>query len=724
MKNLRIFVAISLLLAAGCNRPEAEDPVTPEKPKGKYELKELTATLPEADTKTELDNQTKVVRWKAGDRIMVIASDGTQKQYLLDAGEETSVGKFVPLNTPVTFDEASELRAVSPACAVAGDVSGSDIPLRINSDRSEDYRFYGISSWNNDATRCSFSLNDIKVALGTGTVNNSSVNFKFTQLVTVCDIILDFTNADKYDLDYSVSDYIKKIQISGVDGISGTATWNSSTGTLSAGNENTIEWNLVSPKDMRYPQTLRFLMYPQVTTASTLSIQVTTDRHFFNFTGRPDLNFASGSYYKLPISVDRNFTIGGGKLAYTVVDMATIPLYYYGNVNCYLKPKEDGSPQTFNIDVTPHATDAVYHNYDIYKAGDTSKAPAIDANGSAVVWKEAGITTLELGEITNNSLPVTVEGNGNAVVAIKDGDGNILWSYHIWVPNDTPIDLEYPVTNSYDTYYVMSMPLGATKVVTALSNDSDKADGSGLYYQWGRKDPMGRPNNITATNGGDLRTTTPLNLKDSSNEVWFTTEKSGSLEDEFNNTYLSTTSDNPKKTIDRYMIDYSIEHPERFINASGDDAGNWTGVNVNTLWGNANPGLFPRLSKIYKSIFDPCPKGYFVAPSDTWINFTRTNTSTNQVEEFNQVGNYDKGGTYYINRWQTGDTDFYPASGARSRNSGNVVSVGLVGYSWSSNCVSGGKVQAYTLYFSANEIFPMSQNVRATGFPIRCVKEP
>ena len=200
MKNLRIFVAISLLLAAGCNRPEAEDPVTPEKPKGKYELKELTATLPEADTKTELDNQTKVVRWKAGDRIMVIASDGTQKQYLLDAGEGTSVGKFVPLNTPVTFDEASELRAVSPACAVAGDVSGSDIPLRINSDLSENYTSYGLTSWNSD-TQSSFRVNDIKVATGTGTCNsNSDINFKFTQLVTICDITLDCKHPSNYIL--------------------------------------------------------------------------------------------------------------------------------------------------------------------------------------------------------------------------------------------------------------------------------------------------------------------------------------------------------------------------------------------------------------------------------------------------------------------------------------------------------------------------------------------
>ena len=719
MKNLRIFVAISLLLAAGCNRPEAEDPVTPEKPKGKYELKELTATLPEADTKTELDNQTKVVRWKAGDRIMVIASDGTQKQYLLDAGEGTSVGKFVPLNTPVTFDEASELRAVSPACAVAGDVSGSDIPLRINSDLSENYTSYGLTSWNSD-TQSSFSVNDIKVATGTGTCNsNSDINFKFTQLVTICDITLDFTSADKYDLDYGVSDYIKKILISGVDGISGTAIWNSSTGTLTSGNKNTIEWSLSSPKDMRYPQTFRLLMYPQVTTSSTLSIQVTTNRHFFNFTGRPDQNFAGGTYYKLPISVDKNFSIGGSQLAYTVVDITQIPLYYYGNTNCYLMPSSTGDPQVFNIDVTPHATDAVYHNYDLYKTGDVSGAPAV--SGSELVWKEGTITSLTLGTITNNSLPVTVVGNGNAVVAIKDASDHILWSYHIWCPTETPGTIDYPVTNSFETYKIMNMPLGATKSVTAASSDADKLLGAGLYYQWGRKDPMGRngaaaSNSILVVKDGSNN---DLTLTSSAN-IWFDSGKTNSLEDAYN-TYASSASD-PVKTVTRYMIDYTIANPSMFI-MTDKTPNDWAGTNDNNLWGNFHSDDYPKQSKVYKSIFDPCPQGYRVAPKDTWVNFTSIHANvSNDESKYNVSGSFSRGFTFYLDGWKTGsNTDFYLASGIRYRSSGALSGVGGGCCYWSSAPDS---YNAIRLDVSASYVSPLSSMSRAYAFPVRCVKEP
>ena len=722
MKNLRIFVAISLLLAAGCNRPEAEDPVTPEKPKGKYELKELTATLPEADTKTELDNQTKVVRWKAGDRIMVIASDGTQKQYLLDAGEGTSVGKFVPLNTPVTFDEASELRAVSPACAVAGDVSGNNIPLRINSDRREDYSTFGITSWTNEMQHA-FSVNDVKVANGTGSGDNSAgVNFKFTQLVTICDITLDFTSADKYDLDYGVSDYIKKILISGVDGISGTAIWNSSTGTLTSGNKNTIEWSLSEPKDMRYPQTFRLLMYPQVTTSSTLSIQVTTNRHFFNFTGRPDQNFAGGTYYKLPISVDKNFSIGGSQLAYTVVDITQIPLYYYGNTNCYLMPSSTGDPQAFNIDVTPHATDAVYHNYDLYKTGDVSGAPAV--SGSELVWKEGTITSLTLGTITNNSLPVTVVGNGNAVVAIKDASDHILWSYHIWVPSETPSTKDYPVTNSFETYKIMNMPLGATKSVTAASSDADKILGAGLYYQWGRKDPMGR-NGAVTTNSNSI-----LVVKDGSNNdltltssanIWFDSGKTNSLEDAYN-TYASSASD-PVKTVTRYMIDYTIANPSMFI-MTDKTPNDWAGTNDNNLWGNFHTGDYPKQSKVYKSIFDPCPEGYRVAPKDTWVNFTSTHDNvSNDASKYNVSGSFSKGWTFYLDGWQTGShTAFYLASGVRNRTSGALGSVGSSGFYWSS-APHGSTIAGY-LRFNASYLSPLVNLDRTFGVPVRCVKEP
>lgn len=62
---------------------------------------------------------------------------------------------------------------------------------------------------------------------------------------------------------------------------------------------------------------------------------------------------------------------------------------------------------------------------------------------------------------------------GNALIAVKDSDGTILWSWHIWL-TDKPGDQIY-----YNSVAMMDRDLGA----------SDEKE-NGLSYQWGRKDPF------------------------------------------------------------------------------------------------------------------------------------------------------------------------------------------------------------------------------------------
>ena len=68
---------------------------------------------------------------------------------------------------------------------------------------------------------------------------------------------------------------------------------------------------------------------------------------------------------------------------------------------------------------------------------------------------------------------------GNAVIAAKDADGAILWSWHIWF-TDQPEEQVY--FNNAGT--MMDRNLGAT---SAAPGD---AGALGLLYQWGRKDPF------------------------------------------------------------------------------------------------------------------------------------------------------------------------------------------------------------------------------------------
>ncbi len=75
---------------------------------------------------------------------------------------------------------------------------------------------------------------------------------------------------------------------------------------------------------------------------------------------------------------------------------------------------------------------------------------------------------------------------GNALVAIKDGSGNILWSWHIWFHN---YDESY--LTGANSVQMMNRNLGAlsTSVGSPLSY--------GMYYQWGRKDPFVGPGSGT-----------------------------------------------------------------------------------------------------------------------------------------------------------------------------------------------------------------------------------
>lgn len=74
---------------------------------------------------------------------------------------------------------------------------------------------------------------------------------------------------------------------------------------------------------------------------------------------------------------------------------------------------------------------------------------------------------------------------GNAFVAVKDGSGTILWSWHLWF-TDTPVEQTYE--NSAGTFKVLDRNIGATRADRGTGDEWKES--SGLLYQWGRKDPF------------------------------------------------------------------------------------------------------------------------------------------------------------------------------------------------------------------------------------------
>lgn len=196
------------------------------------------------------------------------------------------------------------------------------------------------------------------------------------------------------------------------------------------------------------------------------------------------------------------------------------------------------------------------------------------------------------------------EALGNAQIAVYDAFGDVLWSWHIW-RTDTPKEITHTNRDKI-SWTVLDRNLGAT------SADPDNWEGTlGLYYQWGRKDP-------------------------------FTSKQ-----------ILKKMYVNQEKT-----LAYAVKNPTRaFLLVAGKDvydAFDWYVVSKDEtnhhLWGNPDFAFCHPLKDMVKTIYDPCPAGYLVAPSNTFIDF-----------EVPQKMEFVPGGFFFMA--DNGQKEFFPYAG-------------------------------------------------------------
>ena len=113
--------------------------------------------------------------------------------------------------------------------------------------------------------------------------------------------------------------------------------------------------------------------------------------------------------------------------------------------------------------------------------------------GSAeLVWQDAQYLIRNIALTDNNKyiqFEITKENieQGNAVIAVKNSEGTIMWSWHIWVTNKNVYE-----TYTYGDYNFMPIALGQRETAQGTTC---------TFYQWGRKDPF-RTSGHTVNNGG------------------------------------------------------------------------------------------------------------------------------------------------------------------------------------------------------------------------------
>lgn len=208
-------------------------------------------------------------------------------------------------------------------------------------------------------------------------------------------------------------------------------------------------------------------------------------------------------------------------------------------------------------------------------SGDTAELP--DAKYAKVVWQDGNLIS-SVGVNKGFVVFETYESwkKGNAVVAVTDDAGTILWSWHIWSTDYVLGTNDVTVYNHSKSraYKMMSLTLG-------------EVGSTAPFYQFGRKDPF--PKNVTnvSSNGS-----------------------------------LSKSIQNPDVYYGNGGYDWCSDSRSDWWDAGYKSYSSSSSSTASVLKGN-------------KTIYDPCPVGYRVPPDDAFTNFTRTGQNTEIESEIN-----------------------------------------------------------------------------------------
>ena len=275
----------------------------------------------------------------------------------------------------------------------------------------------------------------------------------------------------------------------------------------------------------------------------------------------------------------------------------------------------------------------------------------------------------------------------NAVIAVYDREGNILWSWLIWVTQEAK-DISYSYRG--EDYALLNMNLGATAAIPDDANSAIKS--YGLYYQWGRKDPSPRPPRYDF----DMLSMETIPFYGPNGEMI---------------NYISVFSS------DENTIEDSARNPLLIMeqNIQGPNyAFDWLYYEIDQLW-----GYSPNMGEVVmKTIYDPCPYGYRVADDEieNLFNYIRDPDGRYSINEYGLVINTD------------GEENFFPFAGWKGFETDKPDK----GHPWNSCGVIGDYQDARTMTATRHRassrvsvtdgISTGNGSNRTAAAPVRCVR--
>ena len=411
---------------------------------------------------------------------------------------------------------------------------------------------------------------------------------------------------------------IKKVKITSASkDILGVATIDPSTGAISLPaksdkNSITVEYATAKNIDTKYIE-----KSVECFTIAIPAVQYPANDLTFEITDNDGRVFTQ--------EVTKALTINPGKVKRMAKLQFTLR---YGTENCFIfAPGE-----TKVIDVTPKYTFSPRFDKSTLRTVENTSGGTYSVTlTKEVLWEQLPTTNsgersvINASSIAGYNLSVTAGSEeGNALIAIKSGD-TIVWSFHIWV-TDTPGDHLYNISG--DTFQMMDRNLGA--VMATPSSQSEAPYTYGMYYQWGRKDPI--PTYSTAYNS---------------------------------RSFAHSTLVRPP-VAGTHTIAWSIQNPTAVF--THDTANKpWLAFDEDTaanesLWGAPKGGTLayptykitnaPKSAEPYvKTVYDPCPEGYQIPQAYRYTGIA--NTTIPKIANYGEALIYDGEHTAY-----------YPLTGA------------------------------------------------------------
>lgn len=256
-------------------------------------------------------------------------------------------------------------------------------------------------------------------------------------------------------------------------------------------------------------------------------------------------------------------------------------------------------------------------NFKDYQNNTINNSRITNADNAVLVWSDGFFMFKDIHlDATKKNLVFTIDSNymqqANAVLAVRDANNRIMWSWHIWVterPVYTKIHTLQDLFNSSNTYVLMQCNLGwvdgkmvyynqrdltfrftqagsgktAELKVRQEGETFDYKDVGSTYYQWGRKDPLVALKNWDSHRYEDYR----LHETGDPNYVY---------------RYETGPTD----------IGNAIQHPNVFYTRGTTGGADWNNEHIKTLWNAGDNGGTLESTTSVKTIYDPSPRGFKV----------------------------------------------------------------------------------------------------------------